>query len=243
MCAAAFLAVSLSLAGLRAGDKADLERVVPVPANQPIPLGDFFRPGLLQEPKLSPTGTAIAAVVTAGEDNHLLLIYDVKTQKYQVLGRRGDTDVVDFAWLTDKRLVFQLSSQKLYGIGFFGVDVGDVANPYPILQYYGTQLISVPWADRTAPLVWNSINALQSPWKDMGASIVNPSKLSRANGIDLSTTNGEEYWAHIQTTIENDFLHDRSAGLIPADGDTTGYIADKDGNLEFATTIRTPSAP
>ncbi len=127
-CAAVLLAASLSIGGLRADEKADLERTAPVPGDQPIPLGDFFRPGLLREPKLSPSGTAIAAIVTAGEDNHLLLVYDVKSQKYQILGRRGDTDVVDFAWLTDKRLVFQLSSQKLYGIGLFGVEVGDIAN-------------------------------------------------------------------------------------------------------------------
>ncbi len=237
---AALLATALSVAGLRADEKADLERTVPVPSDQPIPLGDFFRPGLLQEPKLSPSGTAIAAIVTAGEDHHLLLVYDVKTQKYQVLGRRGDTDVFDFAWLTDKRLVFQLSSQKLYGIGFFGLEVGDLANPYPILQYYGTRLVSVRRADRLAPLVWNSINALSAPWKDMGAAIINSSKLSRTNGVDLTTASLEALaeGTVIQPTIENNDSHIIERYPPPGGGDTTGYMTDKDGNLEFATTVK-----
>jgi dipeptidyl aminopeptidase/acylaminoacyl peptidase len=237
-CAAVFLAASLCVVGLRAEEKADLERTTPVPGDRPIPLGDFFRPALLQEPKLSPSGTAIAAIVTAGEDNHLLLVYDVKTQKYEVLGRRGDTDVVDFAWLTDKRLVFQLSSQKLYGIGLFGADVGDLANPYPILQYYGTHLISVRREDRMAPLVWNSFNALRSPNKDMGASIVNANKTSRASGVDLSTASIETLGALIQPTIENNDSHMMERYPIPKGRDTTGYIADKDGNLEFAMTVQ-----
>jgi dipeptidyl aminopeptidase/acylaminoacyl peptidase len=232
----AALLAALAPSGGRADDQADLNRNDPVPDGQPIPISDFFRPALLSEPQLSPSGTSIAAIVTAGEDNHLLLVYDVKTQKYQVLGRRGDTDVVDFMWLNDKRLAYQLSSQKLYGIGLFAAEVGDLAGTYPILQYFGTQVIAVPRADRLTALVWNSYDAIQSPNADLGAALINSSKLSRMTGVDFSSANNDKLWALIQPILENNDLHMITRYPIPPGGATTGYMADKDGNLEFAFT-------
>jgi len=231
---AVFLAAACPVAALLASGPADLNRNTPVPDDQQIPVGDFFRPALLREPKLSPSGTHIAAIVTAGEDNHLLLVYDVKTQKYEVLGQRGDTDVNEVHWLNDTRLVYQLTTQKLYGIGFFAANVGDLTGTYPILQYFGTTLIAVPRADRLSPLVWNSVNALQSPWADWGAAIVNSGRFSRASGVDLTTASIEALGAFIQPVRDNNDLHILDHYPVPGGGDTVGYIADKDGKLAFA---------
>ena len=60
LCVALLLAAA---SGLSAGEKLDLDRVVPVPATEPIPVMDFFRPPLLQEPKLNRAGTHIAAII------------------------------------------------------------------------------------------------------------------------------------------------------------------------------------
>jgi len=222
-----------------ARDAIDLDRVTPVPDGQQIPLADFFRPSLLREPKLSPAGTHIAAIVTAGEDNHLLFVYDVKSQKYEILGRNGDTDVNDVYWLDDKRLVFQLSSQKLYGIGLFAAVVGDLTGTYPIQQYCGTRLIAIPRADRLNPLVWNSMDQLRPPWRDMGAAIVNSAKLSRAKGVDLTTVSDPYKLDDVlQPLLENNDLYTLERYPVPEGGDTSGYYSDKDGNLEFAVTTR-----
>jgi acetyl esterase/lipase len=235
------LALSALLAALlpaRATASSDsLERVVPVPSDQQIPIGDFFRPAQLQEPRLNRSGTRIAAVVTAGEDHHLLLVYDVKSQKYEVLGRHGDTDVSDVHWLNDTRLVYEVSSQKLYGIGLFAANAGDLSGTYPLLQYMGTTLIAVRRNDRLSPLVWNRVNGLQSPFVDQGAAIVNSGQVSRQNGVDLTTvSSGDAMIALVQPVREDNDSHleDRFPVPGPAAAQTVGYIADKDGNLEFA---------
>ncbi|HXQ80708.1 MAG TPA: prolyl oligopeptidase family serine peptidase [Opitutaceae bacterium] len=238
---AVLLGALCPVAAVAAEVPADLSRITPVPDGQQIPVADFFRPALLREPKLSPSGTHIAAIVTAGEDNHLLFVYDVKTQKYDVLGQRGDTDVNEVYWLNDTRLVYQLTTQKLYGIGFFAANVGDLTGTYPILQYFGTTLIAIPRADRLSPLVWNRVNALQSPWSDWGAAIVNSGKLSRASGVDLTTASPEALGAFMQLVRDNNDLHVIDHYPVPGGGDTVGYMADKEGNLAFAELSRNGS--
>lgn len=49
-----------------AAAKLDLKRVAPVAATEQIPASDFFRPLILQEPRLNQAGTHIAAIITAG---------------------------------------------------------------------------------------------------------------------------------------------------------------------------------
>jgi acetyl esterase/lipase len=224
----------LCAAALAAEEPPDLRRNTPVPGDQQIPIGDFFRPALLAEPRLSPSGTQIAAIVTAGEDNHLLLVYDVKTQKYQVLGQHGDLDVREVRWLDDRRLLYQVSTQKLYGIGLFAADVGDLTNTYPVLQYCGTRLIAIPRADRLSALVWNSVDQLRSPWPDMGAATISTGMVSKAKGVNLLTAT--DLVAVVQPVVENNDLHIRDHYPLPAGGDTLSYIADKDGKLAFAIT-------
>ena len=232
------LTVAIIIAGLccvaplQSEDLPALKRLTPVPADQQIPAADFLRPALLREPKLSPSGTHVAAIVTAGEDNHLLLVYDLASQKYDLLGQQGDLDVNDVFWLNDKWLVYQVSTQKLYGIGLFAADVGDLANTYPILQYWGTSLIAIPRSDRLSPLVWNSIDQLRPPWQDLGAATVSSAMASKAKGVNLLTGMISE--SEIQPVIENNDLHILDRYPVPGGGSTLSYIADKDGKLAFA---------
>ena len=104
------LIIALSLAGsaLRLGAQDYyLTRTSPVPEGQQIPVGDFFRPALAQEPRLNRAGTRIAAVVTAGEDRHLLLVYEIRSRKYGMVGGNGDYDINEIRWLSDTRLVYE----------------------------------------------------------------------------------------------------------------------------------------
>jgi dipeptidyl aminopeptidase/acylaminoacyl peptidase len=233
---ARWLLAALGAVAARADDRFDLNRLAPVPDSQQVPIGDFFRPALLADPVLSPSGTHIAAVVTAGEDNKLLLVYDVKSQRYQVLGQRGDADVSNVQWLTDARLVYQLSIQKLYGVGFYAADYGDLTDTYPLLQYRGATLIAVRRNDRLNPLVWSSVDQLRPPFRDLGASIVSSSRLSRQKGVNLLTAPATAFATLVQPALEDNDLHLVESFPIPKQGTTLGYIADKDGNLEFATT-------
>lgn len=221
----------------RSDESGALSRDTPVPDNQQIPVADFFRPGLLYNPSLNPSGTSIAAMVTAGEDHQLLMVYDVKTQKFQVLGPHGDTDVAGYTWLSDRRLAYLVASQKLYGLGLFGANVGALGETYPILQYFGTRLIAVPRSERPSVLVWNTVNQIQQPWVDQGAALVNTSQLSRDGGIDFTVnTSNENLNAHIQPILENNDSHLLKRYPMPPHGTASNYMPDKDGNLAFAVT-------
>src|SRR5690349_19587202 len=92
---------SLVFASALAGPKLDLNRVAPVPATEPIPTMDFFRPKLLSEPVLSPSGTHIAAIITAGEDKHELMVYRVRDRTVDVVGGAADKDIYNVHWLDD----------------------------------------------------------------------------------------------------------------------------------------------
>jgi hypothetical protein len=98
----------LLLAGLAAADP-ELTRLTPVSDDQQIPVSDFLRPQLLTSPAINRAGTAISAVITSGEDRHLLLVYDVKTQKYGMIGGTGDYDFTGSAWLGNTRVLYSVS--------------------------------------------------------------------------------------------------------------------------------------
>jgi dipeptidyl aminopeptidase/acylaminoacyl peptidase len=231
------LALCLAVPALRSGaEDYDLTRTSPVPDGQEIPVGDFFRPALAQAPQINRAGTEISAVVTAGEDRHLLLVYDVGTRKYGMVGGNGDYDIGEVRWLSDTRLVYEVSVQKLYGIGLYAADTGDLADTYPLLQYQGARLVSVPRKDPLSPLVWLSWDGLEMPGGDKGVALINSSRLSRSKGVNLVVANAETLWANIQPTMDNNGLHILDRYPVPAGGRTTGYMSDRDGNLEFATT-------
>ncbi|MGA2691665.1 MAG: alpha/beta fold hydrolase [Opitutaceae bacterium] len=228
-------AFAVGLAAM-AGESYDLTRTTPVPADQQIPAGDFFRPALAQEPRLNRAGTEIAAVVTAGEDRHLLLVYDVATRKYGMVGGNMDYDINEVRWLSNTRLVYEVSAQKLYGIGLYAAEVGDLENTYPLLQYQGARIISVPRKDPMSPLVWVSWDGLRPGGGEMGAALVNSSQLSKEKGVNLLVANPVALMALIQPIQENNDRHIIDRYPRPSSGRTVGYLSDKDGNLEYAMT-------
>ena len=69
--------------------------------------------------------------------------------------------------------------------------------------------------------------------------MVNSAKLSRATGVDLTTVSDPyKMAAIIQPVLDNNDLYTLEHYPAPEGGDTDSYIPDKDGNLEFAVTIR-----
>jgi dipeptidyl aminopeptidase/acylaminoacyl peptidase len=217
-----------------AAEKIDLERVKPVPADQPIPVTDFFRPAILQEPKLNPSGTHIAAIITAGEDRHQLLVYEVKTQKTEITGGSGDKDVYEVNWLDDSKLMFNLATKKLYGLGLIAAEIGSLGNSYPLLQYYGTRLIAVPPQNRLRPLVWNSYDSLEIG-RDLGAAVINAN--IRGGHILNLVAAGNNYSDAMDVRTNND-KHIVESYPVPGPGLTYRYLADKDGQLQYAFTAK-----
>jgi len=217
-----------------AAEKIDLERVTPVPANEPIPVQDFFRLPLLQEPRLNRSGTHIAAVIAEEEDKHVLLVNELGTQKIESVGGRGDKDVHSVHWLNDSRLIFEVASQKLYGIGLFAANVGTINEPYPLFQYYGTSVIAIPPSNRLQPLVWNRHDP--ETGKDLGVAEINTA-ISTGSFVDLTiAVAGSNRHSALKDARDNNDKHIIKSFPVPEQGLGWSYIADKEGRLEFAVT-------
>lgn len=226
-CFCLFLAVTATAV---AADDANGKRDTPVPASQQIPLVDFFRPPVLRDAQLNPSGTKIGAIVSDA-DKYLLMVYDIKTQKYDLAsGGAGDKDINAFLWLDDSRVVYDISTQKLYSVGIFAADVGDIANPYPIVQGIGAQLFSVPHNDRLHPLVWNRFDGFHDG-KDIGVAVLATERLG-ATILNMNQAgDAQGAWAR-----DNNIRHIQTQFPVPSPGIGTSYMADKEGHLEFAFT-------
>ncbi len=216
---------------LPAAERSDLERITPVPAGEQVPIIDFFRPSILREPKLNPSGTHIAAIITAAEDRHQLLVYELKTQKIEITGGSGDKDIYQVNWLGDHRLVFELGARKLYGLGMLAADVGSLKDAYPLLQYYGSSLIAVPPKNRLRPLVWNRYDF--ETQRDLGAATIN-TDIRGGKLVNLLAAGAD--WSAAMDSRDNNERHITKRYPVPEPGIGLGYLADKDGQLAFAFT-------
>ena len=227
--------IAAAVAALRGGDKFDLKRITPVPESEPIPISDFFRPDVLQEPVLNPAGTYIAAIISAGEDKHQLLVYNLQTHSVEIQGGPGDCDIYGVHWLTNDRLLFEISVRKLYGIGFFAGEVGDLYNCYPLVQNYGSYFVGIPYNNRTRPLIWNRAGSDSGTDPDAGVASINTDVKSVGKAVNLYSTavTSADFW----NARENSERHIESRFPVPKPGKGDGYFTDKDGNLAFAFTI------
>ena len=224
--------VVLARPGLFAREKLDLDRIMPVPPGEPVPIQDFFRPRILQEPKLNPSGTYIAALITAGTDKYQLLTYELKTAKAEFLNSPGDTDIYDFHWLNDERLIYALSSQKIVGLGLFAVNVRHLNANYPLLQYYGSSLVAIPKANRLQPLVWTRYDSFESGAE--GGVVAVDTNIQSGKFINLLKANRSS--TDTQEAKESNERHILRRYPLPPGEHGMGYIADKEGQLEFAFT-------
>ncbi|MFT3781217.1 MAG: prolyl oligopeptidase family serine peptidase [Nibricoccus sp.] len=210
----------------------DFERQTPVAADEEIPTMDFFRPAILQSPSLNSSGTHAAAVVSSKDDNHQLMVWELGTQKLEVIGGIGEKDIYSVCWLNDKRLLFQLATRKLYGLGLLAANVGHLHDAYPVLQYYGSQIVSVPKADPLKPLVWNRYDSIETR-KDLGCARIT-SGVDTGKVVDI--TNATTDWNAVLDARDNNDRHILSIYPIPPTGMTVRYIANKNGEPEFAET-------
>lgn len=227
-------AAALALAApASAADDPSLTRDTPVAANEQIPLVDFFRPPILEAPALNQPGTHIAAIVAEG-DTHLLMVYNLQTQQKELAsGGAGDKDIDSFAWLNDKKLIYSVSTRKLWNLGLFGADLGDISDGYPLLQYYGTSVVSIRLKDRLHPLVWNRVDSFHGDNKDLGVSVLNTENLGGV-AVNLNAAGADK--VQMDQARDNNVRHIDSTYPLPSPGIATAYMADKEGNLELAFT-------
>lgn len=218
-----------AVGSIHAAPKIDLKRVTPVPDGKPIPIEDFFRPALLSDPDMNPAGTRIAALITAAQDKHQLLIYEIESQKTDTVSGSGDKDIYSVDWLSDDRVIFGLSSKKLFGLGLLAGEFGKLKGSYPLLQYYGTRVVTIPRLDRMHPLVWNKYDF--ETGRDRGVEMIDTDDYgAKMFDIFKANINPEE----IRLVRDKSERRIRKTFPKPGPGVTAGYMADIEGKLEFA---------
>jgi len=225
--------IVLTTGSALAAPKFDLERVTPVPATEPIPTMDFFRPRVLSQPAVNPSGTYIAAIVTAGEDKHELQVCSLADHMIETVAGSGDKDIGSFQWLNDSRLIFGLSSRKLYGLGLLAADVGHLRDAYPLLQYYGSSLVSVRLKNRLRPLVWNRYDF--ETQKDLGVAEIN-TDIKTGKIVDLLSAAIGDVELAAMGVRGNNAKHIVATAPLPPSGISYGYSTDKEGELAYSYT-------
>lgn len=231
----AFAVATLSLvtAGLHAAGKSDLDRNTPVPANEPIPIADFFRTPAMADPVLNPAGTHVAATVPAGEDNTSLMAYDLQTQHVETMGTNLDRDIFGARWLSNSRLMYQMAVRKVGSGGFYATHVGAFSSAYPLIQFVGADIIAIPLADRTHPLAQLAPDSMNTD--QFGTVAVLDSDLKSGTVTDLTRwVSGQQQ----EETRENNERHiqKRFPSVATATRFALNYHADRAGQLAFGVT-------
>jgi pimeloyl-ACP methyl ester carboxylesterase len=228
--------LAFALPALPASDKIDLGRDTPVPANETIPVQDFFRAPILQQPVLNPSGTHIAAVVTSGIDHSALMVYNLTSKKIESAGSKGDTDIDQVWWLGEDRLAYRISVMKLGGFIICGAEVGALQSSYPILQNVSGALIAVPPKDRMHPLFQFNPHGVVTGQYSQVVTL----SASKGTGklLDLSGGGALLDGKVLDDAAEDNVRHikERHPVLETPDGYHRNSLADKDGQLEFGIT-------
>jgi dienelactone hydrolase len=227
------LALGLAFPCLATPDKLSLERITPVPANEPIPVMDFFRPPFLRDPRLNSAGTHVAAIVAAGEDHTSLMVYELATKTVETLGARGDSDIDRVAWLNENRVVYDVSVQKRGAFALCVGVVGNLTESSPLLQNVGATLIAVPPNDRLHPLARLSPNTSNAG--KYGLVVSADAKALRGSLMDTSGGGSLLDQSHIDAAAEANEHHisARHPIMETPGGFDLYYLADKEGRLAF----------
>ena len=211
-------------------DKAEnpFDRMTPVPADQPIPAVDFFRPSLFSEPKLNDEGSMFAAIVTAGVDRRELLVYDFATAKFDRLHGAGSKDIDGFDWLDDEQILYYGSEDKRYRTGMFVTEARDLStNRFLDLHSYSL-VVARPENARLKPIIWIR-NCAYNSGKDGGV-----------HQID-TTVHSRNVIAESLAIDPGSILHGTMASVCrsfpdASPGTPVWYSSDTVGNLAYAFT-------
>jgi len=212
-------------AGAKEKDSA-LRRTTPVPADQPVPIIDFFRPPLFRNPELNPAGTHFAAMVSTKEDLTDLIALELATGKIERLTGGSGLDINQYEWLNDSRLFFSVIQDKLYSYGLYAAELGHFSAAYPLQAYNAIIPIGFPREHPLQAILWIRQSA-RHEGVDGGVIRIDTRRTFSTSWNMASAVDHDGIRADILETYPN-----------PDGGDTTGYLADRNGELAFAITVK-----
>lgn len=220
---------------LRVSVAKDELRDTPVPSNEPIPTGDFFRNPLIDDVSLNRSGSHMAGLFTNDEDRTFLVAIDLDHGTFETVGGSGDQEIGNYTWLDDRYLIAVLDYQKIYSLGLFAAKVGELSAGYPLLQYMSAELVGVPRRDRLHPLIWVRSN-LERRQEDLGVARIGA---TMDLGGFVNLTNAESSGMDHERVRKRNARHIVSVLPRPADGvGAADYFCDKDGELAYAITAQ-----
>ncbi|WED64435.1 prolyl oligopeptidase family serine peptidase [Synoicihabitans lomoniglobus] len=181
----------------------------------------------MRSPRLTRAGTHIAALVAGGEEQYQLMVIDLAAGTREVVGGRGDKSVLSFHWLTDDRILFRLSLDHRFDLGWLVARLDRLSKPYPIYQYGFASLIGIPDDDPLHPVFWVKQGGRQ---RAQGLFVLD-AKLDLGPLTDLKkfrTTGG------IVGVERSNERHVERMLPEPTGGEDVAYGADLHGNLSRA---------
>ncbi|HTR79425.1 MAG TPA: alpha/beta fold hydrolase [Gemmatimonadaceae bacterium] len=204
-----------------------------MPAGEPVPVGDFFRPPLLSQPELNAAGDHFVALVEMGDDHTAMLVCDLAQGHTSIIRGSGDKDVDWAVWLDDHHILSNVLADKIYADGLYVTDIAYPDDTRLVEAHSAVSLVGIPAANPMHPLVWIYRNAYDDG-KDMGVVEINPKKWlgrnrdSAADSVQGSEARDETELYGTRASISRAFPTPKTKGVI------TDYLPDKDGNLAFA---------
>jgi hypothetical protein len=206
----------------------------PQPNNSPLPIQDFFRPALVTLPIVNRAGTRLAVRVATADDHKAGLLFNLVSNKQQIVRGFGDRDIDQIVWLDDKHVLLSESQEKLYADALQVVDADGKAKGYAIERFSAVELISVPKSRPMQPIIWMRQDAFDE-LNDAGAMQIDGGK-SVDSSDDISPL-------HINDSGNQAVERNGTAASILfhypklGPGFTEGYLADKNGELAFGITM------
>lgn len=193
-------------------------------ASGPPPLAAFFGPPSLSGSALSPDGKAVAMRVAGrGEGEHaVLVVLDLQTMQPTVVASFKDSGVARFAWVNERRLVFDVESDQS-GPGLFAVDRDGTGSR----QLVETQraFVRTGSASASTELPWNTrlLRVVGTPGSDE-VYVIRPEEVS-AQKIDY---------------FKLQRLNTRSGRAVEVDTPVNAFdwTFDTQGRLRLVTTVR-----
>ncbi len=206
-----------------------LARTTPVPADQPVPVTDYFRPWLFAQPAINPKGTHVAALVPMDELRTGLVFADLEKNKTQVISAMANKDIWDFDWISNERTLLTVVQDNLYASGMYVADTR--GKSHVVEQWSACHLIGIPVKNSERPLIWVRRNAYDEG-KDYGVMQIDTKrglKVGRAATIADAAVDSQDSLATygVQASVSKSYPQIK-------DGIVSSYFADRLGELAFA---------
>ena len=119
----------------------------------------------------------------------------------------------------------------MYGLGIMAADIDDLSHAYPVQQYSGSWLVSIPLKNRNQPLIWNRSDV--ENFRDTGVVAVN-SNIQTGTFVDFTAAQVDlgQRLSLVRTNNRRTILH--TYPTAGSSGTVYHYMADKEGELAYS---------